>query len=271
MCCKYGWLNSEHICTFEFLILRKSKKYMPRYKLTIEYNGTNFSGWQIQPEKKTVEGTIEQALTRILRTKIDVVGQGRTDAGVHALGQTAHVDLPQEVDIHRLLHALNQLLGDAILIHHMELVSPDFHARFDAIAREYEYRVLGYNAPLLNRQAWWPGFTPDLEDLCAVAPLFLGKHDFAGFSKKNPDNYTTLCEVYISEWKQEGPILVYRIRANRFLRNMVRRIVGTMVEAARGKRSTAQVQQMLEQPDKKVPTYTAPAKGLILKEVVYPL
>ena len=120
---------------------------MGRYLVEIEYNGTNFSGWQIQPNSKTVEGELEEAFSRILQTPIDIIGQGRTDAGVHAYGQTAHLDLPENVDIYKLIHGVNGLVGDNIYIRHIEPVGEEFHARFDAISRKYLRTAVGRRRP----------------------------------------------------------------------------------------------------------------------------
>ncbi|HCD52901.1 MAG TPA: tRNA pseudouridine(38-40) synthase TruA [Balneolaceae bacterium] len=242
---------------------------MPRYKLTIEYNGAAFNGWQIQPDVVTVEGEIEKALQRILQSPVDVVGQGRTDAGVHARGQTAHVDLPGSIDLQKLFHGVNGLVGADIQIVNWEEVSDDFHARFDAVYREYEYCVLKYDAPLMNNMGWWSGKVPDIEVLNEAAALIQGEHDFDGFSKFNPENYTTLCEVLLSVWEEQEGCLVYRVRANRFLRNMVRRLVGTMMEVATGKMSLREFEGMLKGEKASVSAYTAPAKGLVLQKVFY--
>ena len=242
---------------------------MPRYKLTIEYNGVAFNGWQRQPDAVTVEGEIEKAFQRILQTPIDVLGQGRTDAGVHAKGQTAHVDLPESINLSKLFHGVNGLVGSDIQIIDWEEVSDEFHSRFDALYREYEYRVLKYNSPLMNNLGWWSGKTPDLDLLKKASALVFGEHDFDGFSKFNPENFTTLCEVSVSEWEDRDEALIYRVRANRFLRNMVRRLVGTMMEVATGKMSLADFEAILNTQETSNSAFTAPAKGLILWKVFY--
>lgn len=242
---------------------------MPRYKLTIEYNGANFSGWQIQPDAITVEGEMEKAFERILQHRVDVVGQGRTDAGVHAKGQTAHVDLPESLQLNKLFHGVNGLVGDSIQIVDWEPVHDEFHARFDAVYREYEYRVLKYNSPLFNGLGWWPGKIPDSTLLQEAADLVLGEHDFDGFSKFNPENYTTLCDISLSTWEEQEEMFIYRVRSNRFLRNMVRRLVGTMMEVGTQKLAMKEFGALLQGVDTSNSAFTAPAKGLILREVFY--
>ncbi len=242
---------------------------MNRYKLKIEYDGTNFSGWQIQPNAPTVEKTLEDAFSTILQTDIDLVGQGRTDAGVHAIGQTAHVDLPKAVDAKDLIYKVNKLIGKEIQIVGIEEVAVDFHARFDAIARQYEYTITKRWMPLQERYAWQLNQSLDCSKLENCAKLLEGEFDFAGFSKFNEDNLTTLCEIQLSKFEQEGEVIKYHIRANRFLRNMVRRLVGTMVRVAQGKMTFDEFKTALEDPGSKTPTYTAPAKGLVLEKVFY--
>lgn len=242
---------------------------MPRFKLTIEFDGTNFSGWQIQPNDITIEQTLEEAFSKILQQPVDLVGQGRTDAGVHARGQVAHVDLPEETDLQKLIFGVNTMAGEEIHVVAAEEVSPDFHARFDATGREYEYTITTRPVPLMHRYSWPLRQTVDTEILLKCAELLQGEFDFAGFSKFNKDNYTTVCEILHSKFEIEGEVIRYRIRANRFLRNMVRRLTGTMVRAAQGKITIEQFKEALENPDSKIPTYTAPARGLVLQKVFY--
>jgi tRNA pseudouridine38-40 synthase len=242
---------------------------MPRYKLTIEYDGTDFSGWQIQPDDRTLEDTLEKAFSTVVQRSIDLVGQGRTDAGVHAKGQVAHVDLPKDTDLDKLLHGVNKMVGNEIEVTHIESVHQDFHARFDAIARQYEYTITTRNIPLLHRYAWDVHQPVDIQKLQECSAILEGEIDFAGFSKFNEDNKTTLCEIHQTEFEVEGEIIRYHIRANRFLRNMVRRLVGTMIHVAQGKKSVKNFQQKLQKPAFKMPTHTAPAKGLVLEKTFY--
>lgn len=242
---------------------------MPRYKLTIAYDGTHFSGWQIQPNAVTVEQILEDAFSKILQKPVDLTGQGRTDAGVHARGQVAHVDLPEDTDIQKLIYGVNGMAGDEIQVIDYEEVTGDFHARFDAIAREYEYTITIRNLPLKRHYSWALRQPADEAILRECAKLLAGEFDFSGFSKFNEDNYTTLCTIEKSEFEFRGESIIYRIKANRFLRNMVRRLVGTMVRTAQGKMEIAQFKQALENPGSNTPTHNAPAKGLVLQKVFY--
>lgn len=242
---------------------------MPRYKLTIEYDGTNFSGWQIQPDDVTIEGTLENAFSTVLQQEVDLIGQGRTDAGVHARGQVAHVDLPLNIDLAKVLNGVNKMVGEEIEVRDIELVPEDFHARFDAISRQYEYTITRRSIPTMHRYAWSLYQPVDEDKLRECASLLKGELDFDGFSKFNEDNRTTLCEIQYSEFEFNGEVIRYHIRANRFLRNMVRRLVGTMVHVAQGKKSVQEFREILENSALKQPTHTAPAKGLVLKKIFY--
>lgn len=264
---------------------------MSRYFLEIEFNGAEFSGWQLQPDTKTVEGSIEDALATIFQQSMDIVGQGRTDAGVHARAQVAHVDISDEcwVRIQKncatktelmnlLVHRLNRMLGPNIFIRGMQRVAPDAHARFTARTRSYEYRVLLASSPIDAKLAWYPGFEPIIVPLQILAKQLIGVHDFDVMSKTNPDNFTTICSIEESQWVVQGNVLVYRISANRFLRNMVRRLVGTMVQLSREFELEEYVglfDRTLGQPIwihqlKEHQQVTAPAEALTLVKVDYP-
>jgi len=242
---------------------------MSRYKLTIEYDGTDFCGWQIQPDDPTVEQVLEEAFSTILQQPVDLIGQGRTDAGVHAVGQVAHVDLPEVDDVEQLVYRVNKLVSDQVQVVGVEPVTDDFHARFDAIGRQYEYTITKRTIPMMERYAWAMYQPVDEEKLQECASLLKGEFDFAGFSKFNEDNFTTLCDIQLSEFEFDGEVIRYHIRANRFLRNMVRRLIGTMVHVAQEKKSIQDFQRKLEKPLFKMPTHTAPAKGLVLEKTIY--
>tara|TARA_R110000868_G_scaffold378658_3_gene644148 strand:- start:476 stop:1213 length:738 start_codon:yes stop_codon:yes gene_type:complete len=242
---------------------------MKRFKLTIEFDGTNFSGWQIQPNSRTVEEELEKAFSKILQQPIDLIGQGRTDAGVHAKGQVAHVDLPDTISPEKLLFGVNGMIGKEIHIHEIEEVDSEFHARFDAQYREYEYTILKNTSPLREQTSWFPHHSIDIQKVKECCALLKGEFDFSGFSKFNEDNYTTLCTILLSEIEDRSEEIVFRISANRFLRNMVRRLVGTMVEVGKGKMTISEFKEILENPASEIRTFTAPAKGLILAKIFY--
>lgn len=256
---------------------------MSRFFLSIEFDGASFSGWQIQPDAPTVEGTIEQALYLLFQQPMDIIGQGRTDACVNAKAQIAHIDInpedwnrfrkttssnPEE-DRSLLCHRLNRILGPSIYISNIWEVKEDAHARFDALNRSYMYRIVTKPSPLRAHQSWYAGKDWDLEELNELAFQILGEHDFDLLSKTNPENYTTLCTIVESNWIIEGDELFYTITANRFLRNMVRRLVGTMWhfhDLDMNSRST--LPWIHDLKDHQI--YTAPAHGLCLIGVEYP-
>lgn len=242
---------------------------MPRYKITIEYDGTDFSGWQIQPNAPTIEENLEKAFERICRESIDLIGQGRTDAGVHARGQVAHFDITSLDDPEKLIFGVNGLVMQEIRVQSIEEVAEDFHARFDAEWRSYSYRLLRKPSPLNQRYAWSLSSKADVRVLTTLSEIVSGEHDFAGFSKYNEENHTTICEVFESRFEDSGNELIYHIRANRFLRNMVRRLVGTMIWVAEGKLSIEEFKLLLNKPDSNIKNFTAPAKGLVLESVFY--
>lgn len=242
---------------------------MPRYKITIEYDGTSFSGWQIQPNARTIEEELEKAFQQICREPVDVIGQGRTDAGVHAKGQVAHFDITSLDDPEKLIFGVNGIVGKEINIKSIEKVTDDFHVRFDAKWRSYTYRLLKKPSPLNQRYAWVISPKADTSILPSLSELILGAHDFSGFSKYNEENYTTLCEVFESRFEDSGNQFVYYIRANRFLRNMVRRLIGTMVWVAEGKLTSEEFKLLLDEPESNIKNFTAPAKGLVLESVFY--
>ena len=243
---------------------------MTRYKLTFEYDGTHFSGWQKQPDARTVEGVIEKAFSTLYQQEIDIVGQGRTDAGVHARGQTAHVDLPHRYDEYKILHAMKGLLPRDVALLKIEESHPGFHARFDAVSRRYRYRIISRPSPLQRNYSWYVYSNLDEELLSQFAELILGEHDFINFCIPADDEFmTSICTITDSRWVKEEGTLIYEITGNRFLRHMVRRLVGTMVNVSEGKLTTAEFVALLQGEKSDTKGHSAPAKGLILEEVVY--
>ena len=244
------------------------------FKLRVEYDGTAFHGWQSQRGDRTVQDELEAALGKITGQEVAVTGAGRTDAGVHAAGQVAHVKLDTALSPMRLRLALNSRLADDVRVQDIEPVGPDFHARFSAVRRRYSY-ALATVQPVIGRQyVWSPRHIPkhglDREALAQCAQSVLGRHDFAGFAKANADVHSTLCQVDTSRWENLGFRLVYHVAADRFLHHMVRFLVGTMVDVARGRYRVDQFIAQLEEGPGKLTVYRAPATGLVLEEVQYP-
>lgn len=243
---------------------------MPRFKLFIEYDGTAYSGWQKQPDAATVEGEIEKALSQILRQSIDVIGQGRTDSGVHAEAQVVHFDYPQPIDQDDLLYALLGVLPRDISVWEMQHVSDDFHARFDAGSRQYRYQIVTRPSPLLNRVAKFIPYNLNQPKMQECAGYIVGTHDFRNFCKTSDQPKGTACDIKHSAFEFNNKHrITYRIRANRFVHHMVRRLVGTMVQVGKGKRSVSQFREMINQPENNQTAHGIAAKGLILEKVEY--
>lgn len=242
---------------------------MPRYKILIEYNGTNYCGWQKQPNGSTVEEEIESALSQILPQQIDVIGQGRTDSGVHAEEQVAHFDFPDSLDPDRLLFALLGVLPRDIAVWDMREVAPDFHARFDAVARRYRYQIARRPMPLIRHTSELILDDLDLPAIEKCVEHIRGTHNFDSFTKPDNENPDSTCVVTRSEISLSDSLLTYRIEANRFVRHMVRRLVGTMLEVGKGKRSAEEFINMIHHPSKNKNGHGAAAQGLILEEVRY--
>ncbi|WP_138429149.1 tRNA pseudouridine(38-40) synthase TruA [Fodinibius saliphilus] len=242
---------------------------MPRYKILIEFKGSRYNGWQKQPNGDTVEGCIESALQRILRQPVDIIGQGRTDSGVHAEGQVAHFDFPETLDNNRLLYALLGVLPHDIGVWDMEEVDPQFHARFDASSRQYRYQIARRPKPLLKDISEMVLDDLDIAAMKGCAQKILGIHNFDSFTKPDNENPDSTCEVMQSEFNSVEGILTYRIEANRFVRHLVRRLVGTMIQVGKGKRTVDDFFDMIDNPSKMKNGHGAAAKGLILEKVEY--
>lgn len=243
---------------------------MPRYKITVAYDGEPYMGWQTQPGGQTVQDVLTAAMEQVLGEKIQLTGAGRTDAGVHAGGQAAHFDVSRDLDLKAFLWSMYGVLPRAIAVTNAWKVSDEFHARFHASARRYCYQILRDPNPLYYKKAWEQFRPLDTARMCEAAALFLGEHDFLSFCRRNPDQRNTMCTITHSGFEESGILLSYRIHGNRFLHHMVRRIIGTLVEVGLGKRSVQEVRQLLEEPGKSSGGPTAPARGLILEEVNFP-
>ena len=243
---------------------------MPRYKIIIQYDGLSLSGWQLQKNRKTVQGEIENALKVISRSKIriPVHGSGRTDSGVHAYGQVAHFDLDTKLDSSELCNAINSNTAKECKI--MSVVEADngFESRFDARKRWYCYQVYKGSSILYRNQAWLINDI-DVNLLKSVSKIILGEHDFLSFSKYRADQKNTRSIIFESNWQDNESMLTYEISGNRFLHHMVRYLVGTMVQVSRGQFTIEQFRSLLHEPQKNVQIHRAPACGLILLRVEY--
>lgn len=242
---------------------------MQRYCIEISYLGTDFAGWQSQINATGVQTLIEKALTQLLKSPILIVGSSRTDAGVHALQQFAHFDTSNTFEIEDFCYRLNQMLPFSICIKNIVEVKPNFHSRYDAVSRSYEYRITRKKNPFLLGQAHVFSSYLDI-DLMNKANKILFQHtDYQAFSKVHTDVNSFHCTIMRAEWISNTDLLVFHIKANRFLRGMVRTIVGTLMEVGLKKLSIEGFEQIILSKDRKNAGAAVPAKGLFLTEVNY--
>jgi tRNA pseudouridine38-40 synthase len=240
-------------------------------KLTIEYDGANYSGWQFQSGQDSIQARLEAVLERIFATPVRIRGSGRTDAGVHARGQVAAFTLPRGFDTTELHRAVNAMLPSDIVIVHAAAVDDSFDPRRAATARVYEYRVLNqqWRSAFEHRYSWLIRDALNLDRMNEAALIFLGDHDFAAFRTLGSEVKSTVRRVHISEWRRNGAHLTYRVEATSFLRHMVRTMVATMVEVGRGKLEPSVVADLLQCKERSMAPAAAPPQGLFLVEVRY--
>ncbi len=243
---------------------------MGRYFIHLAYNGTNYCGWQTQPELPTVQQTLESAMSTLLRQKIAVVGCGRTDTGVHASDFYAHFDAEDAVDCGQLVFKLNNLLPPDIAIFDIFPVADNAHARFDATARTYQYHVSDRRLPFRQGLYCRIYFKPDIDKMNEAARVLMEYEDFTSFAKLHTQVKTNICHLTHAEWTEEESGWVFTIRSNRFLRNMVRSVTGTLLDVGRGKLSIDGLREIVERKDRCAAGVSMPACGLFLTKVEYP-
>lgn len=279
-----------------------------RYKIVLSYNGSAFSGWQVQNNAPSVQGVLQDALSMLLRQEITVVGAGRTDAGVNARNYVAHFDAGADVDCGRLCFKLNAVLPREIAVHSIDPAADDFHARFSAVRRQYKYYIHNQKDPFNDSFSWYCRYPLDVERMNRACGYLLGVHDCSCFEKKGSDNATSICEIFAAHWKtvpseagftgdsaslrplpsELGPLplplsgggqapvnpavagnLVFTVEANRFLRNMVRAIVGTMVDIGRGVHEPEYILEILDHGTRGDAGQSVPGHALFLTRIDY--
>lgn len=244
---------------------------MSRYFFEIAYNGTNYNGWQSQRNSLGVQTVVEEAMSKLLREKVAIVGSGRTDTGVHCEQQFFHCDLETEFDIDDLILRLNSFLPKDIAINGIRNVKPTASARYDAVERTYRYEITRKKNPFLEGLAWHYFKSVDVQTMNRAAALLIGEHDFECFSKVKTDVNHFLCDIRKADWRlDERDRLVFTISANRFLRGMVRAIVGTLLDTGTGKITIQDFQEILNSRDRKRAGANVPSHGLYLMKVKYP-
>jgi tRNA pseudouridine38-40 synthase len=243
-----------------------------RYFMELAYCGTQYHGWQIQPNGHSIQAEIEDKLSKRLRQRVSILGSGRTDSGVHAEQQFAHFDLPEPLaDLEQLVYSLNAMLPPDIAIRRIFPVPTDSHARFSAFSRYYRYRITRQKDAFRPMQAYYCHFPLDMDRMNEAASLLLNHTDYQSFSRAKAAVKHFHCTIDLAEWRPEtGEGLTFHIRANRFLWGMVRAIVGTLLEVGQERMSIADFEQIILARDRKVAGRAAPASGLFLCEVGYP-
>jgi tRNA pseudouridine38-40 synthase len=242
---------------------------MSRYFIEVSYKGTDYSGFQVQHNANSIQAEIEKALQVYFKQQFELTGSSRTDAGVHALQNFFHFD--SSLKINNEVYNLNAILPKDIVIKKIFEVSEDAHCRFDALSREYRYYIYQYKDPFLEDRAYYYPYTLNIELLQKAAKQLQAYNDFTSFSKRNTQVKTFLCRIFESEWLQEPGCLVYRIRANRFLRGMVKGLVGTMLQVGREKISIEEFSSVIEAKDCTKADFSMPSHGLFLCSVEFPL
>ena len=244
-----------------------------RYLGIVKYNGTPFCGWQKQTVSKlpSVEEEIERVLSKMLNSPIKIYGSGRTDAGVHALGQAFHFDSPKEIDSYKFVHSFNKLIPTDIVLVSLEQVSDDFHARFNAISKTYLYKIDNEKIanPFNKNFAYHLSQHLNVELMIEAAKLFMGEHNFQNFTSKEEDENNFVRNIFKIDIKTEGNFVNFELTGNGFMRYMVRMIVGTLIQVGLEKLTIEEVKKNLENKTRKPSSYKAPAEGLYLKEVCY--
>lgn len=241
---------------------------MPRYFLELSYKGTAYSGFQVQDNAPTIQFEVEKALHTLFRQGFELTGSSRTDAGVHAFQNFFHFDTELDITA-KSVYNLNAILPPDIAVHGIYPVPATAHARFDAVAREYKYFIYHKKNPFLPDRGWMYPFPLQLDLLQQAAGIIKEYRDFTSFSKRNTQVNNFNCTIEYSHWEKEGEVLVYRVRANRFLRGMVRGLVGTMLKVGRAQTPVAAFREIIEAKDCSRADFSTPAQGLFLNRVYY--
>ncbi len=242
---------------------------MRNIKLVLEYDGTDFVGWQSQTNGRNIQDEITNVLDQVLQEPITLIGAGRTDSGVHARGQVANFKTNSALGVSSILNALNGTLPEDIYIHSSEEVGENFHARFDARERTYRYFIALKPTSIGRQYQWYVKYDLDMDAMNRVGQQILGEQDFQSFAKTEADVEHHRCTVLKSKWTKTQAMMIYEVRANRFLHGMVRALVGTMVDIGRGYIPITQFQEIMDAKDRRKAGMAVPPSGLFLEEVTY--
>lgn len=242
---------------------------MRNLKLTLEYDGTDFEGWQIQPDARTVQEVLEEAISIITRNKTRVIGAGRTDAGVHAIGQVCNFLTESPLSIEKILKSLNGVLPGDVFVKSIEPVDNNFNARFQAKKRVYRYIITQQRRAIDRRYMWYCPHPLNIPKMKEASEFLCGEHDCKSFGCSGSNEKNTLCSIEYARWEEQGNQLHFIIASNRFLRKMVRSIIGTLIEVGKEKRSIEDFNKILEAKDRRCAGNTVPPCGLFLEAVHY--
>lgn len=241
-----------------------------RYFIQFSYNGTNYHGWQLQPNAISVQEILTKALKILFRDDFEIVGAGRTDAGVHAKLMYAHFDTDVVFNKEKMIQKLNSFLPEDVTVFNFFEVANDAHARFDAVSRSYEYHIHTFKNSFLKNLSYYQFKNLDIDKMNEAAKILLQYEDFECFSKTHTDVFTFNCTITTAYWEQKGSQLIFHISANRFLRNMVRAIVGTLINVGLGKIQVNDLHQIIKSKNRGKAGFSVPAHGLYLTKVMYP-
>lgn len=243
---------------------------MARYFIHLSYDGTNYHGWQVQPNGSSVQAELQRALSTLLRQPIEIVGAGRTDAGVHARKMVAHFDVEELLDLKQAAYRMNRILPRDIAVEKIEKVGDDMHARFSATSRTYHYYIHTHKDPFCRAYSCETHYGLDFDAMNEAARFLLTQDDFASFCKTGADVKTTICHVTHAQWHQTSPTTWYfEITANRFLRNMVRAVVGTLIDVGRHRIDLEDFKQIVENKTRTAAGESMPGHALFLEDVSY--
>ena len=242
---------------------------MNNYKLTIQYDGTNYAGWQIQADSKTIQQTLSEGIKVITGKDVNLIGSGRTDSGVHAFGQVANFKTDSELDITRFKYSLNSVLPKDVSVIEIEKVPESFHARYDAKSRKYVYLFIKYKSPFYEQYAYRYFYSLNSEYLNRLSKNLIGEKDFTSFAKKSPEPEDKNCIVYDAHWSEKKGFVIFLIEANRFLHGMVRTIIGTLLNAQKNNYNEEYLKEVLSAKNREAAAEAVPAKGLFLFKVKY--
>jgi len=242
-----------------------------RYFIKLTYKGTKFHGWQYQPNAITIQEELEKVFSLILKDKIKIIGAGRTDAGVHAINYIAHFDVNDVIsNISKFIYKINSFLHADIVVHEIFKVKDDIHSRFAPISRTYEYRLYSEKNPFLKDTSYYVRFKLDYELMNKAAKYLFDYKDFTSFSKLHTDTKTNNCKIIKAEWERRGEQMIFTIEADRFLRNMVRAIVGTLLEIGKFRLDIEDFKKVIESKDRAKAGVSVPAHALFLTNIKYP-